>query len=104
MSSTLDIFNDFDMTNAVVAMMQYVLITSHRLCRRIIGRVIFHIIVDKATKAHVDHNMTVKGRTFYPFLDQSLFNDICHLFCYLIKMDVMSSSLTRKNNILVYMS
>ena len=76
MSSTVDIFNDFDMTNAVVAMMQYVLITSHRLLKRIIGRVILNMIVDKVTKAHVDQNMTVKGRTFYPFLDQSLFNDI----------------------------
>ena len=30
------------------------------------------MIVDKDTKAHVDQNMTVKGRTFYPSLDQIL--------------------------------
>ena len=29
-------------------------------------------LIDKATKAHVDQNMTVKGRTLCPSLDQIL--------------------------------
>ena len=76
MSSTVNIFNDFDMTNAVVAMMQYVLNNISQVIEKNHRKSHFDMIVDKTTKAHVDQNMTVKGRTFYTFLDQSLFNDI----------------------------
>ncbi len=66
MSITVDIFNEFDMNNVVVAMMQYVLITSHRLLKRIIRRVILNMIADKATKAH-HPNLVIQNQTY---LDQ----------------------------------